>query len=178
MANNIPKAKDLSGLSIYQDPKKGTIFYDFITRKSFLISNRDVQSYLLSTYIMPVSVLLAFLFKSLFSLDLLKSILAFIAIFILLEILFRIFFVYKLTEIENYTPPKKENIIDSMANNYSKTRLIILLILLILLIFMMPTYAKLSNFEGINLAIVYLATFLTIVGFNITLIALIKKIKN
>ena len=178
MANNIPKAKDLSGLSIYQDPKKGTIFYDFITRRSFLISNSDVKTYMISTTILPVCVLLTFLIKSFVSLDLIKSILLFIVLFIAGEILFRVLFVYKLTEIENYTPPKKENIIDYLANNYSKTRLIILLLLLILLIAMMPTYAKLTNFTGTNLYIIYFATLLAIIGAILTLLAIIRQSKR
>ena len=178
MANNIPKAKDLSGLSIYQDPKKGTIFYDFLTGRSFLISNRDVKTYMISTSILPVCVLLTFLIKSFVSLNLVKSILLFILLFLIGEILFRVLFVYKLTEIENYKPPKKENIINFMAANYSKTRLIILLILLVLLIFMMPFYANYTHFEGINLYIIYAATLVAIVGAILTILAIIKQSKQ
>ena len=178
MANNIPKAKDLSGLSIYQDPKKGTIFYDFFTGRSFLISNSDVKTYMLSTMILPVCVLLTFLIKSFISLNLVKSILLFIVLFVIAEILFRVLFVYKLTEIEDYRPPKKEGIINFMAANYSRTRLIVLLILLLLLTIMMPLYAHVSNFQGGDLYVTYAVSLAAIAGMVLSILAIIRQSKK
>ena len=41
--NNITKASDLSGLFIYQDPKKGTVYYDILTKKGYVLTSSDVK---------------------------------------------------------------------------------------------------------------------------------------
>ena len=174
MPKNNLKPKDLVGLFIYQDPKKGTIFYDILTRRSFIITNSDVKTYMIYSSMFYFCILAAFGIMSLFSLGFVDALIIFVVLYILSMLAFRFFYFYKLTEAENYTPPKRDDIITSMAKNYSVQRLSLLIVLLLLLSVMMPLYAKNIQMTGINLYGSYVLSGLTVIGAIISLLALIK----
>ena len=177
MPKNNLKPKDLVGLCIYQDPKKGTIFHDFLTRRSFIITNSDVKTYVIYSSMFSICVLAAFGIMSLFSLGYVVALIIFVATYILVMIVFRIFFFYKLIEVEDYTPPKKDDVITAMAKNYSVQRLSLLIVLLLLLAIMMPIYARNVQMTGINLYGSYVLSGLTVLGAIISVLALIKSKK-
>ena len=174
----IIKANDLTGLFIYQDPKRCTIFYDIITRKGYIITSSDVKTYTIYSAMLPLAIIVAFLIGSLFNLSTLSSFIIFLALFVLYEGAFRIMFFYKLPVAEKWKPVKKENIIMYLARGYSETRLLILIVMLILLSILMPLYANSEHFSGLNLYVVYGVTIVTFIGAIISIIALITKKKN
>ena len=178
MSRKIIKTRDLSGLNIYQDPKRGTIFYDIFTQRGFILTSSDVKTYTVYSSMLPLSFIVAFAITSLFRLDYIATIIIFLVIYAAVMILFRVNFFYKLPEAENWKPFKRENIFVWMATNFSRSRLIMLLLMLIALSVLMPLNAYLEKAEGINLYGTYAVTAVTIVGAIITVIALIKKIRN
>ncbi|MBR4461352.1 MAG: hypothetical protein IKS51_02070 [Erysipelotrichaceae bacterium] len=172
--NNI-KPKDLVGLFIYQDPKKGTIWYDFITKRTFVITSSDVKTYMIYTSMFSVCILAAFACMSIFSLNYVDTLIVFVVLMLLSMILFRIFYFYKLTEIEGYKLPKRDDIVTAMANNYSKTRLTVLIFLLLALAILMPFYAISENMTKINRYGSFALSGIAVIGIIISILALIKQ---
>lgn len=176
---NTIKASELNGLSIYHEPKKGTIFYDIFTRRAFILTNGDVQNYFLYSAVLPMSILLSFTAMSLFSLSYVDVIIIFLIAYILGAVLFRIFFFYKLPEIKNWTPPKREGLANYMAKNFSRKRLLVLICLLLALAVLMILYAYQQGYTGLNLYASYLLSAVTsiLAGYSILAIFKQKEIK-
>ena len=177
MPRNNLKPKDLVGLSIYQDPKKGTIWYDFITKRTFVITNSDVKTYMIYTSMFSVCILAAFASMSFFSFSYVDALIVFVVLFLLSMVLFRIFYFYKLTEIEGYKLPKRENIIASMASIYSQGRLTALVFLLLALSVAMPLYAITSKMTGVSLYGSYVLAGIALIGSVLSVLALLKQRK-
>ena len=179
MANRrIIKASDLSGFSIFQDPKRGTIFYDIISRKGYILTSSDVRAYTLYTSMLPLCILAAFLAMSLFNLNYLSTFIIFVALYLTAFMAFRLFYFYKLPEAERWKPVKKESVFLYLARGYSKARLAILIFLLLALSILMPVYANIEQRTGIDLYGSYFLGAAAFVGMIIVIISLIIKTKN
>ncbi len=179
MANSrIIKAKDLSGLSIYQDPKRGTIFYDIFTKKGYILTSSDVKTYTIYTAMLPLCFIVAFAAMSLFKLDYIVALIIFLVLFIAVMILFRVKFFYTLPEAEGFKPVKRENIFVYIARTFPKNRLIVLIMMLVALTILMPIYANMENVEGVNLYGSYVVSAATLIGAIICTIALVVKNRN
>lgn len=174
----IIKASDLSGMYIYQDPKRGTIFYDIITRKGYILTSSDVKTYTIFTAMLPLCLVLALGMLSLFPNNYVIPVICFLVMFITYQVLFRVLFFYKLPVAENWHPLKRENIFISMARNFSKPRLLLLIGMLTVLSILMPIYTKMQNLSGINLYASYIVEALTVIVDFISIIALSVKIRN
>ncbi|MCR5096421.1 MAG: hypothetical protein K6A70_06755 [Erysipelotrichaceae bacterium] len=174
----IIKASDLSGMYIYQDPKRGTIFYDIITRKGYILTSSDVKTYTIFTAMLPLCLVLALGMLSLFPNNYVIPVICFLVMFITYQVLFRILFFYKLPVAEKWHPLKRENIFISMARNFSKPRLLLLIGMLTVLSILMPIYTKMQNLSGINLYASYIVEALTVIVDFISIIALSVKIRN
>lgn len=174
----ILKARDLTGLSIYQDPKRGTIFYDIFTKKGYILTSSDVKTYTIYTSMLPLCFIVSFAATSFFSLSYTAGAIIFLVLFIAVLVLFRVKFFYTLPEATDWKPVKRENIFVWMAMNFSKNRLIILIFLLIALTILMPLYSKMENFTGFTLYGGYAVSVVTFIGAIISIISLIVKIKN
>ena len=98
MSNKVTKASELKGLTIYQDPKRGTVFYDIFTKRAFNITSSDIKGYMMYSALLPLSLFVAFLCMSAFSLNMVTTLLIMFGIYIIGAILFRIFFLYKKIE--------------------------------------------------------------------------------
>ena len=179
MANRrIIKASDLSGFSIFQDPKRGTVFYDIVSRKGYILTTSDVRMYTLYTSMLPLSIICACLAMSMFNLGYVSTILIFAAIYLLAFMAFRFTFFWKLPEAERWKPVKKESVFLYLARGYSKNRLIILIFLLLAISILMPLYAIIENRTGIDLYGSYILGAGTFIGMIIVIISLVLKIKN
>lgn len=169
------KASELSGLWIYQDPKRGTVFYDILTNRGFSLVSKDVKTYMLYLACLPMAILLAYIFGFLFKTNTAVTIIIGIVIFVGLELAFRFFFFYKLPEVENWKRPKKDNIVVDLAKKYPRGRLFILLFFLVALTICMVVYAKMENMQGLLLYAMYALSALTAVGSLIVILAIIKQ---
>ncbi|MBQ6125539.1 MAG: hypothetical protein IJI77_00730 [Erysipelotrichaceae bacterium] len=175
---NAMKASELNGLFIYHDQKKGTIFYDIFTKRAFIITTSDVQKYLVYTSMFPACILISFGVMSLLSLNLVDMMIMFIALMILSESLFRFFFFYKLPEVKNWKPEKKETVVSYLENNYSSARLTLLTVLLIALAAVIPLYTYIEEMKGIEYYLNYLIAAIALVFAVIVIIALVRKKRN
>ena len=175
---NAMKASELNGLFIYHDRKKGTIFYDIFTKRAFIITTSDVQKYLVYTSMFPACILISFGVMSLLSLNLVDMMIMFIALMILSESLFRFFFFYKLPEVKNWKPEKKETVVSYLENNYSSARLTLLTVLLIALAAVIPLYTYIEEMKGIEYYLNYLIAAIALVFALIVIIALVRKKRN
>ncbi len=174
----IIKASDLSGIFIHQDPKRGTIYYDILSRKGYILTSSDVRMYSLYSAMLPLCILAVALSVSLFGLSYISAIILFAALYLLTAIVFRFLFFSKLPVAENWKPARPQNIFLYFARGYSKQRLIILVILLLLLGILMPLYGRIENYEGANLIGSDLLGAIALTGCIIILISLIIKIRN
>ena len=172
------KASDLSGLFIYQDPKRGTVYYDIFTKRAFVLTSRDVKSYALYQSMIPLCVVLSLGSMRLFSLGWTDALIIFVALMILAQVLFRLLFFYKLPEIKNWKPLKRENIISYMVNNFSTKRLIVLIILLLLLTVLMPLYVAQEKMSGMDAGVMYLLAAAALAGAILTAIAICIQMKK
>lgn len=180
MANKRPgKIQDLNGANIYHDPKHGTVYYDPFTKRAFNLTSSDLQKCLIYTAILPVAVLIALALVTFMNVDLILSIAIGIGVYVLSEILFRVCYFYKLPEIDNYKPIKKEDsYIVSFAKKYSPQRLIVLAILMVLIAVCTFIYGKVDNAAGYALYGGY-ALSICCLGVSIfSLIALTIRKKN
>ena len=149
-AKRIIKARDLSGIFIYQDSKRGTIYYDIVTRKGYILTTSDVNTYTVYSTMLPLCLIASVLFCVVFHFNYIVAILIFVPLYLLTAFFFRVSFFYNLPVAENWKPFKKDNLFVYMAKTYSAQRLIVLTILLLALTILMPIYAKMEHFEGIN----------------------------
>ena len=174
---NTMKASELNGLFIYHDQKKGTIFYDIFTGRAFIITSSDVQKYLVYTSMLPISILLSFSVLSIFKTGFLFAILLFLVLFITTEIYFRITYFYRLPELENWKPQKK-NLFAYLQENYSIRRLLLLVLMLLLLSGLIFLYANHMQMTGFNLYSSYLIAILCLAAALFILAAVLLKKKN
>lgn len=172
------KASDLSGISIFQDPKRGTVFYDYLTKKAYNITTSDVRGYMVYSGMIPLCLAAAFAMMSVFSFNYVTTFLIFILLYGFTEIIFRTMYLPKLPYIEKWKPYKKDNIVVSMAKKYPKTNLIILTFLFLALTILMPMYAKLINMDQFNTIASYIVSAITGVGVIVCILALYTKNKN
>lgn len=177
MPKNIKKAKNLKGLSIYQDKYHGTVYYDFFTKNGYVIEDDDVKTYTLSIAFLPLAIVL-FYFLFQFKINVLVALAIAIGFYVVAQIIYRFAFLYKLECIENYKSEKSGNAIDNLTSNYSKPRLIVLVIFLIALVVVTAAYILTSDFEGATLTALWILVAATFIFLLIVIYALIRKNKN
>lgn len=173
MANKkIIEAKDLSGIFIDHDPKKGCIYYDVFRKKGYIITNADVKKYNLYTLALPLSIMAAYLL-ALFKIPSWGCVIFGILAYIGFRIMFRFKFLYELPEIPNYNRKNKDSILVGYAKQYGTIRLAVLTILLAAISVVTVLNAKVSNFEGFNLYMNYVVAVIVGIVAILSLIATI-----
>ena len=110
MPKKIRKASDLGGFNIYQDPKKGTVLYDWLTKKGYQLTSSDVGKYSLSQAFLPVAVVLIYILVVFVKMKWTPAIIIAVIAYIAMRIIYRIRFLNKLPFIENYKRPDDGNI--------------------------------------------------------------------
>ena len=175
MAKRQIKATELKGMNIYQDPKHGTIYYDWLTKKGYQLTSSDVRWYNLSQAFLPVMVVVMYACNVLFKLTLSASIIIGLIAYIVMRMAYRFKFLNSLPCIENYKRPGESNIFKNTAHNYSKSRLILLVVLSLALIGVTIAYIILEKPEGIAKIGMYVLTVAASVMFLFSAIALIIK---
>lgn len=169
------KASELKGIGIYQDPKKGTIIYDWLTKKGYQITTSDVGTYTVSKAFFPIGIITFYLFHNMIGVKTLTSLIIAVAIYIALKIIYRIKFLNNLPAIENYKRPGGSNIFDNAAAQYTKKSMIVVIVMSIALIILSIIYIKTTQLDTIELIGFILLTLAAILLFIYFVIALIKK---
>ena len=169
------EAKDLGGLFIYQDPKKGCVYYDIFTKKGYIITNSEVKTYNIYSLSLPIGIMAAYVLTIL-GFEFWTSALVGLAVYVILKLIFRFKFLYSLPEIPNYQKGKRENVFVTLIKKYGTAKLLILSILFVAIVIVTLINAKVSNFEGLNLYLNYgIAAIVSVVSI-IFIIALLKSI--
>lgn len=178
MPKKIRKASDLGGLNIYQDPKKGTVLYDWLTKKGYQLTTSDVGKYSLSQAFLPVAIVLIYVLVTMFKLEWIPSIIIAVIAYIVMKIVYRITFLNKLPFVENYSRPDDGNIFINASKKYTKIRLILLIILALALIGVTIAYLLTSKLVGLEKygIIALIVAAVAMLGFAV--IALIIKNKD
>lgn len=174
MPNRIKKAKELNGLFIYQDKYHGTVYYDIFTKNGYILSNDDIRYYTLSVAFIPLTVAL-FYFTTQFKIDTYISLLISLGFYIIVQLIFRFAFLYKLPCVENYNKERNENIFDNLISNYSKQRLLLIIIFLAALTVVTLIYILINNFKGIALIALWSLFAITVLFLLLILKAFIKN---
>lgn len=169
------EAKDLGGLFIYQDPKKGCVYYDVFTKKGFVITNSDVKTYNVYSLSLPIGIMAVYVL-TLIGIEFWTSALVGLAVYIVLKLIFRFKFLYTLPEIPNYKKGQKESIFETLSKKYGTVRLLILSLLFIAIVVVTIINTKVSNFEGINLYLNYILAGAVCVVAVVFIIALLKSV--
>ena len=173
MANKkIIEAKDLSGLFIDHDPKRGCVYYDVFRKKGYILTNADAKKYNLYTLALPLSIMAGYLL-ALFGVSTWICVAFAIVAYLGFRIMFRFKFLYNLPEIPNYTRKNKDNILVSYAKQYGTIRLAVLTVLLAAISVVTVLNAKVAKFEGFNLYMNYAVAVIVGIVSILSLIATI-----
>lgn len=174
MAKRQIKASELQGLDIYQDPKKGTLIYDIFSRNAYHLTTSDISTYTLSKAILPVSILLIYIIN-LISKNMALSIILGIAIYAILQIVYRFAWLYKLPCEKNYKRPGGNNFIENLASRYSKPQIVALVVLCSAIVAVSIIYIIVDKLQGGMLYVFILTSALALVMDLLFIGCLIKK---
>ena len=172
------KASELKGMNIYQDPKHGTVLYDWLTKKGYQLTSEDVRWQQLSQAFLPVSVVIVYACYALFKLEMIPAIIVALIAYIVMRMIYRFKFLNSLPFVENYKRPDNGNIFKNTANNYSKTRLILLVVLAVALVAVTIVYIVVEKPEGGSKIGMYLLAVASVAMLIYSAIALIIKEKK
>ena len=172
------KASELKGIGVYQDPKKGTILYDFLTKKGYQITTSDVPNYTISKSFLPVAVIIFYILYVMIKLDFVKSIVIAVVSYVVMRILYRVKFLNKLPYIENYVRPDSEGLLTRTARDYSYMRLNLLSIMSFAIVILSIIYIKTTELETIKYYGFLLLTLAAVLMFIFSTTAFIIKRKN
>lgn len=180
MTNRMPNSKnnEPSGLFIYHDPKYGTVYYDIFKRNGYVLTKSDYPSYSKFSILKIICLISIFLFVEFFEMDIWKAAVIGIFLYICMEVISRVTFVYKLPVINNYKPIKKEMPYQAMAKNMSKLKIVITSLIALTTTILIVIYANMQKFEGINLYTTYLLALIMAFLFICGLIAFVIKNKE
>lgn len=177
MPKNNRKITDLKGLNIYHDPKKGTILYDYLTKKGYQLTTSDIGKYSLSQGFLPVAVVIAYALYNFAKLDMGRSIILALIAYVVMRAIYRFAFLNKLPFIPNYKRPDDGKFFLNAAKNYSKIRLIAIAILAVILIGVTITFlliSELQQLEKIGIILLIVAS-IAVLGFALITLSIKKN---
>ena len=174
--NNDIKIANLNGLMLYHD-KKNSVYYDIFTRNGYILTNAEARKYLLYSARYTFAIMAGCIIFYITN-DLKLSALLTLIATVIMELLFRFTFIYKLPVIENYKRPRKPGYIQQTAENDSYFKIILLIVCGILFALMIATNAKLSDYDLLTTILSYVVTYGSLFIAVLNIVALIKKISS
>lgn len=178
MNKNNRNNEELNGLFIYNDPKRGCVYYDIINKNGYVLSKSDYQSFNNFSLWKILSILSIYLFVQFLNVELWIAALMGIGIFVAIEIIFRKKFLYELPKIENYKRVSKDRLYVSMAKNMGMARLIFTTIIALITATLIIIFAELQGFDGLNKIITYIMALVMFAMFVNGIMAIAYKTKN
>lgn len=175
---NTKSVKDLEGIFIVQDPKRGTLFHDIYTKSYYVLGKSDLKDYLSYSSSLPLCIITPVVLSIFFKLSIITLIVMVVGILAITEIFFRKKFIYNLPKLDNYVPPKKEKLLLRIANSYSTKRFILIIVLSVALAACFAIYIKVEDLQGLYVYSTYTFLVATIIFSIVMIVALIYKISN
>ena len=165
----------LPGFSIYKNKQNQNVYYDFVSKKGYLIFKENNRVYTLfsSRHVLAIIIFLI-LFLS-FGISPIISLLIGLGCLLTLEICFRIFFLYKLPVDKTFVKGKRETIADSVANVSTLNKMSLGMFFSIAIVIVEIINLALNKYEGIELYGQYIIILVGILFFIIYLSAYKKK---
>lgn len=175
MTNRNINSNEPSGLFVYRDPKHGIVYYDFFRKNGYVLTKSDYSSYSKFSMLKIICLISIFLFVEFLEMEIWKATIIGVILYICMEIVSRVTFVYKLPVIEGYKPIKKDKIYDAMANKMSTFRIVVTSLIALVTAVLIIVYAYSEKFTGVNLFVTYLLALIMAILFVCGIIAIIKK---
>ncbi len=172
------RPSELTGISIYQDPKRGTIFYDLISRRAYILTRSDVKKYNIYSSLLIVCIVIAIAVANTFKLGYINGVIIAVALLIICMAYFRFTFFYQLPLVENWKPFKRKNIFENIAERYETGRIIALVVMLALLSVLMPFYGRNAQLQGLDMYANYIISAVTALAALLFLVSLIIKLRK
>lgn len=161
------KASDLRGINVYQDSKKGTVIYDWLTGNGYQITTSETNTYIISQSYLPIALLLGYGFYYFLNNNLILSVIIGVIAYIGMQLIYRFTFLYKLPVIKKYQRPGGKNLIKNLSIQYSSSQLKVLSVLCICIVItgIISIFTQDLQSSGIILMIIMclVATIMTIV---------------
>lgn len=152
MTNNNQKA---IGFNMYNDDRGRTIYYDRISKKGYLLGKKDESKYLFYSS-RPITGFIVGYLAFYLTNNWAVSIFTGIVTYLVLLFFFRFMFLKDLTEIKNFSPSKKQPLLERMSDRFDTNRIIVMIILAVLLSIGSAVNAYVSKYEGLILYLNYL----------------------
>lgn len=182
MAQNVGRggnirSADLNGINLYQE-KKRTVYYDIFTKNGYIINNAEARTYLLFSARYALAALVGCLVYYINN-NLVVCLAVGLAVLVVLEVLFRKTYLYKLPEIKNYQRPKKAGYIAETAEKESYLRIVLLIICGVLLALMIASNTRNGVYKDqLSVVLAYVVTFGALFVAMLNVVALFKKLRN
>ena len=118
----------VSGLHIYQDKQRRTVYYDTISKKAYILrpSKMGQYNFYSKRFLFPI-IFFIFCYSikfGEFQFGFAGSLLVSAIVFLILEAFFRLRFLASLSISDHFVPYKKETILERLKSNSSKTDLL------------------------------------------------------
>ena len=88
MANK-KRIADIGGINIYHDPKKGTVMYDWLTKRGYQLTNQDMSKYSLSVSFFPMAIIIGYVSYAMIGVELIPSLVIALISYIAMKLIFR-----------------------------------------------------------------------------------------
>lgn len=123
------KASDLKGRNIFQDPKRGTILYDPISKRGYQLTSKEVSAYTLSKAFLSLAIIIVYACYAILDLSLILSLVIGVVGYVFMKVIFKIRVLNTLPVIENYQRPNNGNFFKNSAERYTYKNLILMIAL-------------------------------------------------
>ena len=172
-------SKNLYGLFIYHDENGHAYYYDIFTRKYYLITDNQIQKYLVYSLRFALGIVTAFILRFSVNLNINFCILAGLTVYVVLFILFRKNFLAVLNSAKNIKKLKRDNYIVRTASGMEYWRIISLNLIALLIVFLCMYYLKNMTYTNTNLVVYSLIIVIAVIYFVVNIVAIVyKKIHN
>lgn len=161
------------GANIYYDKKGNPIYYDFLTKKGYMLRDHNLKDYRMYSNRFIFSFGFGILVEMFLKMPLLAVLSGVIAL-IVLEILFRKKFLPSLSLVGNFKKEKEESLIVKMAQT-DVSKLIAKIICYLLISILLIVNLKMEGYEGLFAIASYLISAITLLIAILNLLALFKK---
>ena len=167
---------NITGNNLYKSNNQN-IYYDKIVNRSFIVEEKDNILFIVFDYLFPVSLLITIYFSYIFKYQFVVIFIVLLAIYFLLNVIFKGLFIYKLKETKEFNYKK-----DKLLSIYSKCngihKFIIYSLLHIGIIVYTILFSMKDNVDKLNLYSAYLVIGICTVFIIINIVTLIIKVKD
>lgn len=165
----------IQGFNIYQDEKGRDIYYDrFFTKKAYLVSAHYARGFTMFQFRFTLPIILFILLSVWFGS--IAALVASIAVYLFLEVLFRIRFLPQLSIVKRYKPVAKPPFMQRLAGHDPKNRLFLKACLFAAFSILLVLNVQYSNItDNLSIIIQYILSLASLIMSGLYMIIAIRK---